>query len=133
MNQTDGRKNCHRLPDGVGTNGFFAEGLQIPYSLPYFVVRAHMLPHFAQMLPHCATACPRFPVKVDYGGLRHFCDDPVCPEPVRKLSKQVFTEYILVYIYIYIYTYIGISIYLSLSIYIYIYTHIHIYIYITLR
>ena len=25
-------------------------------------------------------------MKVDYGESRHFCDDPVCPEPVWKLS-----------------------------------------------
>ena len=26
-------------------------------------------------------------MKVDYGGLRHFWDDLVCPDPVRKLSN----------------------------------------------
>ena len=33
----------------------------------------------------CRTL-PHFAVKVDYGKLRHFCDDPVCPDPVWKLS-----------------------------------------------
>ena len=27
-------------------------------------------------------------MKIDYGKLRHFCDDPVCPDPVWKLSTQ---------------------------------------------
>ena len=29
---------------------------------------------------------PYVPVKVDYGKSRHLCDDPVCPDPVWKLS-----------------------------------------------
>ena len=28
-------------------------------------------------------------MKVDYGKLRHFCDDPVCPDTVWKLSVKV--------------------------------------------
>ena len=34
-------------------------------------------------------ALPHFPMEVDYdyGKMRHFCDDPVCLDPVRKLSK----------------------------------------------
>ena len=47
----------HRLPDGVGTNGVFTEGPQIPYVLPYVVLSAHMLPQFAiccHSLPHFA-------------------------------------------------------------------------------
>ena len=28
-------------------------------------------------------------MKVYYGELRHFCDDPVCPDPVWKLSNVV--------------------------------------------
>ena len=39
---------------------------------------SHSLPRFAT----------RFRMKVDYGKLRHFCDDPVCPDPVWKLSTS---------------------------------------------
>ena len=47
-------------------------------------------PRFAascSMCAHVATCCrmsPRSPVKVHQGESRHFCDDPVCPDPVRK-------------------------------------------------
>ena len=34
-----------------------------------------------------ATCCPRVSVKFHYGQSRHLCDDPVCPDPVRKLSR----------------------------------------------
>ena len=27
-------------------------------------------------------------MKVDYGELRHFCDDLICPDPVWKLSMH---------------------------------------------
>ena len=32
-----------------------------------------------------ATFCSHFPVKARQGESRHFCDDPVCPDPVWKL------------------------------------------------
>ena len=35
----------HRLPDGVGTDGVFTEGRQIPSILQHAVVCVHMLPH----------------------------------------------------------------------------------------
>ena len=38
------------------------------------------------MLQEFATFRLHFPVKVHYGELRHFCDDPVCADPVWKLS-----------------------------------------------
>ena len=42
--------------------------------------------------PHVAIFChilPTFPYECSFimCELRHFCDDPVCPDPVRKLSK----------------------------------------------
>jgi len=36
----------------------------------------------------CCRTLPHFPMEVDYGESRHFCDDPVCPDPVRKLSMK---------------------------------------------
>ena len=44
-----------------------------------FCLCAHTLPRTAHIWPHLAMT-------VDYGKLRHFCDDPVCPDPVWKLS-----------------------------------------------
>ena len=52
-------EESHSLPDGVGTNRVFAEGLQIPYMLPYLVcfkcarvaTFCNMLPHFVNILP----------------------------------------------------------------------------------
>ena len=44
----------HRLPDGVGTNGFFTEGSQIPYMLLYVALSANVL-------PYVVTCCPHFP------------------------------------------------------------------------
>ena len=66
-------------------------------------------------------------MRVDQGEWRHFCDDPVCPDPAWKLSRRSDCEgrpcpsvsiHIHIYIYIYIYTYT------------YTYTYVHIYIYI---
>ena len=42
---------------------------------------AHILPQIPYMLPPCA-------MKTDYGKLRHFCDDPVCHDPIRRLSRN---------------------------------------------
>ena len=42
----------------------------------------HISPH---MLPHVAT----FPTKGHYWELRPFCDDPVCHDPVSKLSRPL--------------------------------------------
>ena len=36
-----------QLPNGVGTNGVFAEGPQFPYILTYFALCAHAGPHVA--------------------------------------------------------------------------------------
>ena len=49
--------------------------LQILYILPRVVTCCHILSHFL--------------IYVDYGKLQHFCDDPVCPHPVWKLSSRV--------------------------------------------
>ena len=35
------------LPDGVGTNGVFTEGSQIPCIFKYCALSAHVLPRFA--------------------------------------------------------------------------------------
>ena len=78
-------RELRRLPDGVGASGVFAEGPQIPHILPYVVFGAHMLPH---CLRYVATLCLHFPVKVNEGESWHFCDDPVCPDPVGKLPTD---------------------------------------------
>ena len=41
------------------------------------------------MLLYVVTFCPHAPVKVHQGGSWHFCDDPVCPDPVWKLPKRL--------------------------------------------
>ena len=44
------------------------------------------------MCAHVAIVChisQNVPMNVDYGELRHFCDDPVCPDHVWKLSIRV--------------------------------------------
>ena len=76
-----GSMGNHRLPDRVRTKDLFAEGPRIPYILPYlFLVGTlcHRYNTFCHILPHIA-------MKVNYGKLRHFCDDPVCPAPIWKL------------------------------------------------
>ena len=60
------------------------------YMLLYVVLSAHSLPHFViscHSVLFIATCCPHFPVKIHQGALRHCCDDPVCPDPVWKLSS----------------------------------------------
>ena len=52
------------------------------------LIRCHILSHVATCLSYVATCCPHFPMKVHYGKLRRFCDDPVCPDPVWKLSIE---------------------------------------------
>ena len=82
-----GRKSCDAnweyvtgFRTGSGQTGFSQKGHKSPM-LPYFASSAHALPHFAT-----SFFCLRFAMQVDYGELRHFCDDPVCPDPVWKLS-----------------------------------------------
>ena len=36
------------------------------------------------VLLHFGACCQDFSVKVYYGEVWHFCDDPVCPDPVWK-------------------------------------------------
>ena len=51
-----------------------------------------MLPHaaiFCCMLQYFVTFCPHCPVKVHKGESRHFCNDPVCPDPVWKPVTHV--------------------------------------------
>ena len=50
---------------------------------------AHILQHFATDTRHVAVRCyilQHFPMNVDYGEWRHFCDDHIYPDPVWKLS-----------------------------------------------
>ena len=66
---------------GSGQAGFSQEGhkfLTCCHSLCLMRTCCHKLPGFAAHLP----------MKVDYGKLWHFCDDPVCPYPVWKLSSM---------------------------------------------
>ena len=51
--------------------------------LSYVVLSAHLL-------PHVATFCPPFAVKE----WRHFCGDPVSPDPVWKLRYLLDSEYV---------------------------------------
>ena len=66
--------NTRWLPDGVRTDGFFAEVPQITCLFAMFCLGAHILPQVPYLLPH-------FAMKVAHGKSRHFCDDPVCPDP----------------------------------------------------
>ena len=43
--------------------------------------------HFATHPRYLAANTIPFPMSLDYGQLLHFCDDPVCPDPVWKLSR----------------------------------------------
>ena len=74
----------HRLPGGVGTNGVFTEGPHISYMLTYFTSSAYI----CHMLQYFVSVCLHFPMIVDYRELRHFCDDPICPDHVWKLSRD---------------------------------------------
>ena len=110
------------------TNGVFTEG---PHFLNLCNSLFDQVPKCCRMLV-CFTAFRQhLPVKIHRGGRRHFCDDPVCPDPVRRPAirgqrgVQRWTGISLslslsIYIYIYIYVYIRI----------YVCTHVHIYIYI---
>ena len=64
--------NYCRFQTGSGQAGVFTEGPQIRYISQCFALTAYILQHVS--------------MKVDYGELRHFCDEPVCPDPVWKLS-----------------------------------------------
>ena len=43
-------------------------------------------------MPHVVTICQDFPMKVGKGESLHFCLDPICPDPVWKLSKSESSE-----------------------------------------
>ena len=86
----------------------------------------------------------------NYGILRHFCKNPVCPDPVWKPvmaeelrragplvlvldGRQNQIVYIYIYMYVYIYIYICMYIYIYIYMYICICMYIYIYIYICLN
>ena len=51
----------------------------------------HILYYCCHMWPHVDICCHilfTFFMKVHDGKLRRFCDDPVCPDPVWKLSSD---------------------------------------------
>ena len=82
------------LRTGSGQTGFSEKGREPLYILPQSASNARMWTHvatFCNMSPYLA---PHFSRKVHYGELRHFCDDPVCPGPVWKLSikRPVWTQ-----------------------------------------
>ena len=56
-----------------------------------YLLNTHILPQIPYICAtdtiHVATDTMHFAMKVDFGNLRHFCDDPVCPDPVWKLSN----------------------------------------------
>ena len=54
----------------------------------YYTVVPQILYSCATNTIHFATNTIRFATNIDYGKLRHFCDDPVCPDPVWKLSRD---------------------------------------------
>ena len=68
----------HRLADRVGTKDFFHR------RATHFILFAMCRLKCA----HVATFCSHFPTEVPWGESRHFCDDLVCLDPVRKLSKK---------------------------------------------
>ena len=61
---------------GSGPTGIFYKSATNPIWFAIVCLSVHILP---QMLPHVA-------MRVDCWKLWHFCDDPVCPDPVWKLS-----------------------------------------------
>ena len=104
------------------------DSTRLDYTILYYTIL--MLPH---VLSYVATFCPHFPVVIHQGELRHFCDNPVCPDPVWKLSTDGVRASIYIYIYIctYIHTYIQYIYVTYIYIYIYIYVlHTILYIYI---
>ena len=100
----------HWLPDGVRTTmfvvlpssgpkiedgGVLTRVPQILNILSYCYV-VYSLPRMPCMpqknMRHVATVCHllyNFATNFDYGKWRHFCDDPVCPDPVWKLSSSM--------------------------------------------
>ena len=51
--------------------------------------------HILPQIPYiCVTNTMRVAMNKYYGKLRHFCDDPGCPDPVWKLSTNVRKEHI---------------------------------------
>lgn len=57
----------------------------------------HILSHFGtccHVLSYVVSFCTHVPVKIHSGELRHLCDDPVCPDPVWKLSNM-YTHYVM--------------------------------------
>ena len=73
----------HRLPDGVGTNGVSQKGRIPPTCCHSLCVKCA-----CSYVATCCNRLPYFPMKVDEGKSRHFCDDPVCPDPVWKPSRE---------------------------------------------
>ena len=70
----------------------FAEGAtHAPCAANFVLMRAVHVDtdaiHVATHTIHLATNAIHLAMKVDYGESRHFCDDPVCPDPVWKLSR----------------------------------------------
>ena len=67
---------------GVGTSGFSQNGLSQKGHTSHtcctslFQVRTSHVATCCNILPHVATCCSHSPMKVDWGELRHFCDDP---------------------------------------------------------
>ena len=60
---SEGTSISWQLPDGVGTNGVFAEGPQSPYIFSYLFyarMRGRILPHFDISLPHFDIGVPHF-------------------------------------------------------------------------
>ena len=62
-----------KFPDGVRTNVFVSRVSQIPYMLPSLLRRG-------------LTILSKLTMRFDDGKWRHFCDDPVCPDPLWELS-----------------------------------------------
>ena len=75
---------------GSGQTEFFAEGPRIRYMFRDFALSAYVLPYFdicCIVLPNVVTCC-----RILLTFSRHFRDNPVCPDPVRKPSTRASLE-----------------------------------------
>ena len=93
-----GKVLTHWLPDGVRTNEVITRVPQILYvchnlfTCTHFATNTkHFAAHAHTVCHKCHTRCHKchtFSHDIDYRRLRHFCDDPVCPDPILKLSTR---------------------------------------------
>ena len=79
------RGALNRGPLKIPVRGVFARADREPRPR---VARPPPFAIYCHRLQYSGTICPHFTTKVHQGELRKFCDDPVCPDPVWKLSTD---------------------------------------------